>query len=140
MHEKLENELNWSVKGAIATRKSPKGLARTHIARTFQTLFRTHIAHVLVCAHVCVCEFFFATHSLKIMVRFHAPSAIILPNCVVVASTLRDISIALAAFPRLDLCGRLLWNIYATFTLLSKAFFSAMSFVRPVRRSHNQSC
>ena len=49
---------------AIATRKSSKGLARTHIARTFQTLFRTHIAHVLVCAHVCVCEFFFATHSL----------------------------------------------------------------------------
>ena len=61
--------------------------------------------------------------SIKIMVRFHAPSAIILPNCVVVASTLRDISIALAAFPRLGLCGRLLWNIYATFTLLSKLKF-----------------
>ena len=43
--------------------------------------------------------------SIKIMVSFHAPSAIILPNCAVVASTLRDISIALAAFPRLGLAG-----------------------------------
>ena len=42
---------------------------------------------------------------IKITVRFHAPSAIILPNCVVVASTLRDISIALAAFFRLGLAG-----------------------------------
>ena len=25
-------------------------------ARTFQNAFRTHIAHVRVCAHVCVCE------------------------------------------------------------------------------------
>ena len=42
-----------------------KSAARTHLARTFQNAFRTHIAHVLVCAHVCVCEFFFATHRLK---------------------------------------------------------------------------
>ena len=41
-----------------------KRAARTHIARTLQNAFRTHIAHVRVCAHVCVCEFYFATHSL----------------------------------------------------------------------------
>ena len=41
---------------------------RTHIARTYQEPFRTHIAHVRVCAHVCVCEFNFATHSLIFVV------------------------------------------------------------------------
>ena len=44
-----------------------KRAARTHIARTFQNAFRTHIAHVRVCAHVCVCESNFATHSLTII-------------------------------------------------------------------------
>ena len=40
-----------------------KRAARTHNAHTLQNAFRTHIAHVRVCAHVCVCEFKFATHS-----------------------------------------------------------------------------
>ena len=41
-----------------------KPAARTHIARTFWKPFRTHIAHVRGCAHVYVCDFFFATHRL----------------------------------------------------------------------------
>ena len=49
-------------KCAIAHRTPNKNAARTHIARTFKYAFCTHIAHVLVCAHVC--EFFFATHRL----------------------------------------------------------------------------
>ena len=37
-----------------------------HTAHILQKSFRTHIAHVGVCAHVCVCEreFIFETHSL----------------------------------------------------------------------------
>ena len=38
------------------------------IAHTFQRAFRTHIAHVQVCARVCVCEFNIATHSLDLKV------------------------------------------------------------------------
>ena len=47
-----------NVQCAIAHRTPNKSAARTHIARTFKNAFRTHIAHVRVCAHVCVCEFF----------------------------------------------------------------------------------
>ena len=46
-----------------------KTAARTHIARKFQKPFRTHIAHVRTCAHMCVCEFNFATHSLAEIFR-----------------------------------------------------------------------
>ena len=47
------------------TSQGQKRAARTHIAHMFQNAFHTHIAHVRVCAHVCVCESNFATHSLR---------------------------------------------------------------------------
>ena len=63
-NEKFWTFLPKNVRNCDRTSHTWKMVARTHIARTFQKAFRTHIAHVQVCAHVCVCKFNFATHSL----------------------------------------------------------------------------